>query len=1435
MRLAQRRGADGVLPVGELRRRRGDVAVVVEVVPERLRHVVHDVLAEGVHGELEMHVQAGQIAQIEAGGQLQARGDAELAAAHADHQQAGGLRAETEILRADVDADIGEHRQALRLRQAEIEHAIGLHQIEQVQVGLAEHPQQLLVVHQHDGLGRIASIDGVARIDDVIVRIVVAVDRQRHVAPGAPGEIDGDEAEGDAGVVERDGAGHRITRIAGAEAGAQTGVEIQAQILGIEHDVFGRADQADVLDAGLCRQVHADVQPIEADHQFLGDDDAQIQVADRQADGAVVDRVVLVDTAVAVAVPEITVAAGWHADEAVGVVDADGQRGDDGALAVGQRDRLGALLGERHGPGQLHETGQVDLGITDLGLDDLLGEIQEHGVVAAGRQHEAGAVDLAVGIAVLFRLQQAVAVDVLAVVLEAVAELVVDRRRPEQLQAGVDHGRHGRLRNRPVEGVDVDFDILGAHRQDVLIDADQAGVTHGCLGADELGRVVLHPRDQVEQPRLHDRQTEIDVVDHQADRALVDVVGQAVGQVGAGIDVDRADQIGAVAVRSADAGEAGQVGATDGHRLHLQWQRIQRGAQHLAQLFGDRCQSAQVHGDVVDLAHAERQRAAQVQEFRDLDLGQTDVDADQVVATQIQIHRLAAGLDPEARRHRRIAARSRLFRERGAEVGGRAHHAAEQLAALHHLDGDVAGAQFEHIAEAVGADLVDVRLQGVEVFGLQLADDGQFQVGLHDGQRQVQVFHAEAGDVLAIESGIHVDVTDADERGDVGGAQRHAVEGDAAHARIIGRDAGVVADAVEHVGHRHAQDVARDRAQRRLDQCQLGGQTGIHHAAEGLAEAELEVALEVDEVAQVQGHVRHLQRTEQVQAEVGVEADGDVQVLDVLDRTAQEIRRAGHVRDQVAQRGQAQAGEQTAGLGQLELQIEAGVQFDEVENTDGRVQAQTQRHGIGVELEGVAGGADRHAQATARHLAEIDVARRHRIIAHLHQADVEAQHQVGGLQRQERIGADDAGEIRLRVDAEEIDGQRDAGRGRRTDHRHRHVQVVDGQADGVVIGGIAMIDDTVAVAVGAIRTVDAGKGIDVVRDDDQRIARRRDVSDTRDHVVDRVQRALLEGDTALQCQNAGDVDHRPAHRGLDDGVVVIDQHRRATGLDVVTRPGVAGAILAEIGDETVEAAGVDADGDVVERQLEVILETDEADAVGLRLQRRELGALRDQRRRRIGDDVLLRRGEDAQTEIEVADPEADGVVAQITGIDAAVIVAVADRPADADEGMHVVGTDLDAVGLYPGDLAAQRALDRQFGTTTTAEGEIARHVHELGNRQQRVADARLDERRAGEIEQDGRGAGGDLQSAGGAETGLEVDHRTLVRHALPAGTPVCTHLDVLTGQFENALAAGHHELAGRGIQRGHLRDLQIGVGRGHDRQADVDVAHRQAEQAILLA
>ena len=322
-------------------------------IPELLGNRVGDRLAKGVQAQVKLGIELGHRPQIQVGRHVHAQGHTTAV----DHQQAGGVALHVEAFGADLHVHIGKGGQACAFADAEVQHAGHGDQAEHLDLRAAKDTHLLLVKGQDDGLGRVARLYRIARVPDVVVLVGIRVDLQtaHHqvgVHPAALGKVEGGRAERDPGLFKGHRARGLVPGVAGVDAGAQARVQVQSQVLGIEHQALGHAHQADVIDLGLHRHVQAHVYACQVNHQLFGNDHAQVQVANGQAHGLGVDGVGLFDAAVVVAVVEVaarlTALNGRHANEPIGIVDAYGQGGDDGLRAVAQGDGFAALFGESH-------------------------------------------------------------------------------------------------------------------------------------------------------------------------------------------------------------------------------------------------------------------------------------------------------------------------------------------------------------------------------------------------------------------------------------------------------------------------------------------------------------------------------------------------------------------------------------------------------------------------------------------------------------------------------------------------------------------------------------------------------------------------------------------------------------------------------------------------------------------------------------------------------------------------------------------------------------------------------------------------------------------------------------------------------------------------------------------------------------------------------
>ena len=759
----------------------------------------------------------------------------------------------------------------------------------------------------------------------------------------------------------------------------------------------------------------------------------------------------------------------------------------------------------------------------------------------------------AIGIDVLRAgAQNAITVEVFGEVLEARTQLVVDRRRAEQLQAGVDNGLSHRVRNRPVEGVEVDFNVFGLHRQDRGVHTHQTGIAHGCLGGDEFRNVLVQPRDHVEQGRLHDRQTEVHVVNHQPDRALIDVIGQAIRNDGTGVGVDAADQIGAIAVGSTDPGKTGQIRAAQRQGFDMQRHRIDGGVEHLTELIGNRCQAAQIDCDVKLFALAEGQRAAQEKEIGHRNFGQSDVQAHDLAAIEGQQHRRATGADLQTLAAIAVGD-ARIDRHR-------AHEAAQRLAAGVDINRDVVAQDLEHIAQPVDAHFIG--MCGEREHALRVHE--RRQIGLEAADGNAQVLQAEADQVaLFRERQIKVRITDADKHVDVAGAKGQALEGHVMRNRVVVRD---VEQGLDRPSRRHARD---DRTGDAIDhsigrQAHQGVQTGGHIGGKGLPQAELEVAVEVNKVANVETQVRQRDGA----GDAG-QANTDVDVFEEFQAALEPVRcRRCLIRNQIRQALQADAGQEHVGIecrhfrhaeiwqpdvGQIEReaeidggQLEGEIKLrrmnrEQVEDAQVGLHAHTQevRVEAHVHRRGIAAYRDVQALAAVDD-AEVGIDRRQRNA--VHNGAVELKHHVLRVERQIRVGADQTGQAGLGAQAKEVQRQFGTATERRRHQGQGKVEVGNGKADRVVVGFV----NAVVVAVGLVGTIETGKGLHVLTGHDQGIRADHQVhaKAMEAHAVDD---PLLEGKAAFERQEACHLGRGMTNRGLDQFIAEIEHDWRAAG------------------------------------------------------------------------------------------------------------------------------------------------------------------------------------------------------------------------------------------------------------------------------------------------
>ena len=338
------------------------------------------------------------------------------------------------------------------------------------------------------------------------------------------------------------------------------------------------------------------------------------------------------------------------------------------------------------------------------------------------------------------------------------------------------------------------------------------------------------------------------------------------------------------------------------------------------------------------------------------------------------------------------------------------------------------------------------------------------------------------------------------------------------------------------------------------------------------------------------------------------------------------------------------------------------------------------------------------------------------------------------MQRQIRLGADQAGERGTGRQAEKFARQWRCTGEHRRHHRQRKVEVVDRKTDRVAVGRIGISDRAVAVGIAAVGAVDAGKGVDILAADDQRIGIKNDrrAGQLERHVFDD---AFLEREPALQREDIGHAGAGMRHRRADDAVLEVEQHRVAAGRDLVAG---AGATVREIGDIERVAALVDLDLDTLQIEGDEVAETDEPELLCRGLERHETCADRDQRIRRVQD--IEHRREQAEAEVEVLDHQADRVVVDdaVVAIDITVAIHIGGRTcrvraASADEGAHIVGAKFNALRQHVTKLCPERALDADIAGLAFLETEVACNEDEVADAQHRAGQRRAD-RRAAEIQ-----------------------------------------------------------------------------------------------------
>ncbi len=521
-------------------------------------------------------------------------------------------------------------------------------------------------------------------------------------------------------------------------------------------------------------------------------------------------------------------------------------------------------------------------------------------------------------------------------------------------------------------------------------------------------------------------------------------------------------------------------------------------------------------------------------------------------------------------------------------------------AAVVEFQRDVPAQDLEEVAETVGAQLVGRgfdRCDGL-LTALEQGPQHTRQRGLVHANGQIQVLHAKADQALVGQRPAEVGVASAHEEVDVAGTKRHAL------VEHILQDGEVGREAQEALHRIQIAEVERDPTGPHFDQlvdgqihqavdrtAEHGVDAGEGIGCEAVAQREFEVALEVNEVTDVDLQVGDFNRAGDAR-----DADGQVDVLERVHHALEPVGCA--VRDaevKVQQAAEVDLGNQVAGVGQFKGEIKGGcVDLEQAEQAQVGLEADADFVRIErshVDAGGAANGNVQSLQASVLHAGEIHkgggdgVALRH--------GHVQTKLHILGVQGHPRVGAHQAGVVGLGGDADERDVlQRLTHQARVGDHQ-TEVQVGDGKADGVRIGRF-VVQFVVAVGVGEVRTVDAGERRQVAPANDQGVNADTRHAQARQVHVGFFDDALLERDAAFHGEHVHDVQARIPD-GRRQHAFVHVQHDRLAVVAGGNRHARAGAPFGEVGDHARPAALVDADRDVFQRKLDVLFNADKSD------------------------------------------------------------------------------------------------------------------------------------------------------------------------------------------------------------------------------------------------
>ena len=391
--------------------------------------------------------------------------------------------------------DVNHEARAVRL-QGEL--ALHHDHVQEVKVGHALGLEDGLVVGEDDRRGVLRTGNGIARLLSDAARLI-------DDAVGRAAEVDG-----------------RI-----AKAGGHVDVEYQIPHVGGEPL---DADHPGARQGRVGGRVDAEAERRCIEHEHA----AEIKVVHDEAGGRRIGHRAIDPAGVGIPAPIPP-----HAHEGPHIGHRDAQRRDADLPAIGERHLLPAALGQGQRARHLDGTGEVAIEIAHLRRDHFLAEVEHDRMGGiAGGDFQPGAAGVEGG----------------ALQVEGRHRQHGDRRLVE---AGHANGGEGRGDGRRVARVNLDAHVARRGREDVVGADDRCPADLG-LGGDVDRQDGGHARDRdaADARRGHDRQTEADILDLDADPFWL----------GAGVARDRRP------------GEAAHAGATDLDRIKVVGQAGDRDA-----------------------------------------------------------------------------------------------------------------------------------------------------------------------------------------------------------------------------------------------------------------------------------------------------------------------------------------------------------------------------------------------------------------------------------------------------------------------------------------------------------------------------------------------------------------------------------------------------------------------------------------------------------------------------------------------------------------------------------------------------------------------------------------------------------------------------------------------------------------------------------------